>query len=210
MTAAPPPARWALQTVLEGRRRSLVEAGGRLVQQPERGGRREEARKAEPPALPGREQPRRQVGKRGEADRLQAPCNRSPVREPHPEGEVLRDGERRLHGIAMADIVEVGLSPAGPGHGAARGRQQPRQNTQQARLAGAVRPRDERRLAGRERKVEVPEQLAPAAFAGEAARLQHQPPSATAAVGDCTCAAAAFNAANCASGGVGAAPRYRA
>ena len=95
--------RQAALDALPGR---VVEAGGGLVQQPERRRRGEQAGEAEPAALPGREQPRGKIGKRGEADRLQARRDGAAACKLYPEGEVPGHGKRWLHRIAMADIVE--------------------------------------------------------------------------------------------------------
>ena len=158
-----------------------VEGDRRLVEQPERGGRGREAREREAPPLPGREEARRHVGERVDAERRQC-AGRGPGGTPEvrPAVQILGCRQRRLHRIEMADIV--GSAAMGgpvlvhrravPGERAACRPEQPGQNPQQAGLAGAVGSDEGEGAPPLETKRDPGEDRALAADAGQVVRLE--------------------------------------
>ena len=152
---------------------SLSEAASsedlRLVEQPDRTGRGEEAGQREPSLLPGRQEAGGKIGKAGQARRRQGRASRPwprPPRKSAQKARFSRDAEARLHRVGVADIVAK-LGKRGVGAGAletkraAREREEPRDLPQQARLAGAVRAGDEQRLAGRKAKARSRKMILP-------------------------------------------------
>ena len=136
-----------------------VEGGGGFVQEPDRPRRRQQAGNGEPAALAGRQIAGRQAGKVARPTAARAPARKvapsPPAQIGGPEIQVLGDRQRRLQGIAVAQIVglfgeaelrvatvEVDL--------AGRSREQPRDQAQQRRLAGAVATREDERLTARD------------------------------------------------------------
>ena len=84
-----------------------VERGGRLVEQPQRALDGDQARQREPPPLPRREIGGRQAGERGEFDRLEGRASSAlgSAEEAGPEGEIFANGERRLEGVEVAELM---------------------------------------------------------------------------------------------------------
>ena len=158
-TAMPPVARWFLRAVSS----SLTEAASSEVcgssSNQIGAGRGEKARQREPPFLSRREETGGEIGQRGQPEGGKSGFEIGAVlaKEFGPEGKILIDTEPRLHRIGVADIVAK-LRERGIGTGALQAeiaggqRKEPRDLPQQARLAGAVRPGDKQRFAGRKVK----------------------------------------------------------
>ena len=146
--AMPPAVEMILDGGVEQPDRGGVERDLRLVEQPDRARRGEQAGQRELPLLSGREQSGGKLRQRGEPEGGERAVEARAVlaEEAGPEGEVLAHAEARLHRVQMADIVAK-LGELGVGGRAVEveppcgKRQQPGDLPQQAGLAGAVRAR---------------------------------------------------------------------
>src|SRR5262245_20737395 len=176
--------------ILDGRveplDRSGVERDLRLLEQPDRPTRGEDARQGERHLLTGRTTPGGRSGERRPAERgTRAVETRVDARAEilAPEGEVLAHAHARLQRVEMADIVAK-LGPLGVGFGAfdahasCREREQSGDLAQQAGLAGTVRAADQQRLPGSQREAQTLEHgpaaaLATQVISGKADRVRH-------------------------------------
>jgi hypothetical protein len=143
----------------EARDTVVVERRRRLVQQPERRRRCQQARERDAPALAGREQARRQLGKAIKTERRERAADGGGVAQAVqllPQREVLQHGQRRLHRVLMAEIAQaaaVGIEVERhrlivPGLRAHGRHEQAGHAAQQARLAAAVWPAQQQGRAG--------------------------------------------------------------
>src|SRR6266849_3087063 len=160
-----------------------VEGGGRLVQKPDRARRRYQPGERQPAPLPGREVGGRKAGKPIEPDGGEGAAVSPAVPEQiRPKGEVLVHRERWLQRVLVADIMrllgdgELGIAAVEVDSPRQRA-EQPGNEPQERGFAGAVPAGHDERLAGADRKAQVPEYLPAAADADEVGpRKPHQPP----------------------------------
>ena len=158
----------AVRDVAQEGPRGRVEAGGRLVQQPDRAVRHDEPCEREAAALTLAEELCGAVGEPLQAQRRQrvvdARIERGVLIEPaQPKGKVVVGGELQLDRVEMADEVErIAERPVEPvkrdGSGSALG--QAGQRAQERRLARPVRPGDEERLAALDNEADAVEDAA--------------------------------------------------
>src|SRR5262245_2766299 len=134
--------------------RGRVEGGGRLVEEPDRPRRDQEPSEADAPPLPGRQVGDRNLRQSADAERFQRRIWLKPREPQHRLGEskVLRGRERGLEAVAVADDVHgfrgLSLRIAVEADAPGLGPEQPCQDGEQARLAGAVAAPHHKRLAG--------------------------------------------------------------
>ncbi len=163
--------------------RSGIERGGRLVEQPERTIDRKEPRQRGAALLSRGQIGGRQIGDSRKSEprqgRLDFSCriarSRAVRQKRRPKFEIFSDGEARLQRIGMADIMaELGETETCLGRDrdlSPRQGQKAGDGAQQARFAGAIRPRHHERLAGAEPEAYIAQDDAAAAFDGESLGL---------------------------------------
>ncbi len=123
-----------------------IEAGDRLVEQPERARRGEKPRQRQPPPLPLRQELRRRLAERQEADRLERILGAflgrlRPALPRCPEDEVGEHGLLRFQRVLVADEVRIGRQRRALQRDRALfQRAKPRDSPEQSGLARAVRP----------------------------------------------------------------------
>ncbi len=167
------------QGLLGGR----VEGRGRLVEEPERSMRHEQAGECHPAALTGREIGHRQAGRMGQPDRLQgfAGLQGRMSEEVAGESEILLRRERGLEGIAMAHIVQALGQGALAGilqqNHAAGWVQAPGQDVEEGGLARPVAAGDHQGLAGQEREGDAVEDAPLPPLARQIVNAQPQTPA---------------------------------
>ena len=116
-----------------------------------------------------------------EADHLQRIAGRKLrlAEETLPEAQVLGYRERRLHGIEVTEIMAGGCDGRRfatlDSHPAFRARQQACQNSEQRRLAGAVRAGDEKALPLPETEADGGEDAPPVALARQILGAEQHP-----------------------------------
>jgi hypothetical protein len=153
--------------------RGGIQRRGRLVEEPERPMRHEEAGERDAAALAGREigdGQRRGVRQADGVERVPR-RQRRVAEEVAGEGEVLLRGESRFQGVAVADPVQAlgerRLAEAFRRDRAGIRPQASREEREQGRLAGSVAARDRKRLAGGQGEGEPREDQTAGAAAGE-------------------------------------------
>ncbi len=168
----PPPARCARMTSREQTLRGGVERGRRLVEQPQRARGDEQPRERDAPLLPRRERAHREIGDMRQAQprqrRSDAATHRRPASAPRNQGFPPRSAppSARRRGRDNASALAGSPSSAPPSSRTrpAANPRKPASAAQQARLAGAVRTRHDKRLARAHPERKPGEQPPPAAL----------------------------------------------
>ena len=153
-----------------------VERSGRLVEQPDRPRRNQQARQCDAALLPGRQCVDREIGDMGETELVErrhpGGARKIAAERVSPESEVLASSQRPLQRVGMAEVMRL-LADAGLRRAALKRnrsfgeRQETGDRPQQARLARAVRADQQQRLAGPRGERHPRKDPAPAPFNGD-------------------------------------------